>query len=211
MWYNPQHSMSAALGAARHADRRCRAACARRLARSLLAGVVLALSTTFNPLIGGCFPDLRCGRRRRCASHSPDHAAAAPRARGCARRDCRRVVYQQRYGRGRGWRRPLRTWRLRRNRPVMTLMLSLGPLLVPALLGMWPPGETAARGVAVGRGHGARLAGVLFHQAVSEGSYIGFRAGQLLQLALPGLAALFFARLWRRSARAPGGVATRAA
>jgi uncharacterized membrane protein len=30
-----------------------------------------------------------------------------------------------------------------------------------------------------------------------EGSYIGFRAGQLLQLALPGLAALFFARLWR--------------
>jgi len=31
-----------------------------------------------------------------------------------------------------------------------------------------------------------------------EGSYIGFRAGQLLQLALPGLAALGFARLWRR-------------
>jgi uncharacterized membrane protein len=30
-----------------------------------------------------------------------------------------------------------------------------------------------------------------------EGSYIGFRAGQLLQLALPGLAALFFAQLWR--------------
>jgi uncharacterized membrane protein len=30
-----------------------------------------------------------------------------------------------------------------------------------------------------------------------EASYIGFRAGQLLQLALPGLAALFFARLWK--------------
>src|SRR5688572_31530607 len=30
-----------------------------------------------------------------------------------------------------------------------------------------------------------------------ERSYIGFRAGQLLQLMLPGLAALFFARLWR--------------
>ena len=30
-----------------------------------------------------------------------------------------------------------------------------------------------------------------------EDSYIGFRAGQLMQLALPGLAALFFARLWQ--------------
>ncbi len=41
-----------------------------------------------------------------------------------------------------------------------------------------------------------------------DAPYIGFRAGQLLQLALPGLAAVFFARLAQRSRALAAAAAT---
>ena len=40
-----------------------------------------------------------------------------------------------------------------------------------------------------------------------DAAYIGFRAGQLLQIALPGLAAVFFARLGQRSRAMAAAVA----
>ena len=84
-----------------------------------------------------------------------------------------------------------------RNRPVATLMMSLGPLLVPAVLGLWPPWRLPRRAWPAVAGTVLGLLVFYLVRLSVEGSYIGFRAGQLLQLALPGLAALFFARLWR--------------
>ena len=81
-------------------------------------------------------------------------------------------------------------------RPVATLMLSLGPLIVPALLGMWPPWRLPRRAWPAVAGTVLGLLVFYLVRLSVEGSYIGFRAGQLMQLALPGLAALFFARLW---------------
>ena len=83
------------------------------------------------------------------------------------------------------------------NRPVATLMMSLGPLLVPAVLGLWPPWRLPRRAWPAVAGTVLGLLVFYFVRLSVEGSYIGFRAGQLLQLALPGLAAVFFAQLWR--------------
>jgi hypothetical protein len=83
-----------------------------------------------------------------------------------------------------------------RNRPVATLMLSLGPLIVPALLGLWPPWRLPRRAWPAVAGTVLGLLVFYLVRLSVEDSYIGFRAGQLMQLALPGLAALFFARFW---------------
>jgi uncharacterized membrane protein len=56
---------------------------------------------------------------------------------------------------------------------------------------LWP----ALAGAVVG------LACLFFVRLSMEGSYIGFRAGHLLQMALPAFAALFFARLWQHGRR----------
>ncbi len=88
------------------------------------------------------------------------------------------------------------------NSPVATLMLSLGPLIVPALLGMWPPWRLPRRAWPAVAGTVLGLLVFYLVRLSVEASYIGFRAGQLLQLALPGLAALFFARLWLLDMRA---------
>src|SRR5688572_5800588 len=54
MWYNPQHSMSAALGLLAMPVAGA-AGVAAPIGAITFAGVALALSTTFNPLIGGLF------------------------------------------------------------------------------------------------------------------------------------------------------------
>ena len=85
-----------------------------------------------------------------------------------------------------------------RNSPVSTMLVSLGPLLVPAVLGLWPLRQIQRRAWPSVLG---TILGLLVFYLVRlsvEGSYIGFRAGQILQLALPGLAAHALARLWQR-------------
>ena len=80
-----------------------------------LAGLALALSTTFNPLIGGLFSliygvVIRCRRAARTSSLRAllRHAIAATR-----RRHCGDVVHQQRDGRRRRERRAVRLRRAR--------------------------------------------------------------------------------------------------
>ena len=159
---------------------------------------MLALSTTFNPLIGGLFlliygavvaaDAIRIRQITPLLRHTVAAALVAIAVAWCIANDmvegAAGVVL---YGFG-GY---------ARNAPVMTLVLSLGPLLVPALLALWPPTKLPRE---VWPSIAGMVLGVLvfyFMRLSVEGSYIGFRAGQLLQLALPGLAALFFARLWR--------------
>ena len=95
---------------------------------------------------------------------------------------------------------------LARNAPIATMALSLGLLLIPALLALWPPTKLPRHTWPSVAG---MILGLLVFYLVRisrDAAYIGFRAGQLLQVVLPGLAAVFFARLAQRS-RAMAAVA----
>jgi hypothetical protein len=76
-----------------------------------------------------------------------------------------------------------------RQRPLQTLLFSLGPVLLPALGGLWParrwpwrPIAAAVAGVSVGLS-------LLYFVAISEASWVGFRAGQVLLVSIPILLA----------------------
>ncbi len=196
MWYNPQHSMSAALGLLAMPVAGAAGASA-SIGAIAFAGLALALSTTFNPFIGGLFSLIYGGvviadairtRRAKPLLHHTLAAALVGLAVGwCVSNEmvegAAGIVV---YGLG-GY---------ARNRPVATLMMSLGPLLVPAVLGLWTPWRLPRRVWPAVAGAVLGLLVFYFVRLSVERSYIGFRAGQLLQLALPSLAALFFARLW---------------
>lgn len=197
MWYNPQHSMSAALGLLAMPIAGA-AGVAAPIGAIVLAGVALALSTTFNPFIGGLFSliygaviaadIIRTRQLKPVLSHAIAAALVGIAVFWCVTNDmvegAAGVVL---YGLG-GY---------ARNRPVATLMMSLGPLVVAAGLGLWPPWRLPRRAWPAVAGTVLGLLVFYLVRLSVEGSYIGFRAGQLLQLALPGLAALFFARFWQ--------------
>ena len=205
MWYNPQHSMSAALGLLAMPVAGLGGVAA-PVGAITLAGLALALSTTFNPFIGGLFSlvygaaivaDAIAQRRiPALLRHAAAAALAGLAVAWCVANDmvegASGVVL---YGLG-GY---------ARNAPIATLMLSLGPLILPTALGMWPPWRIPRRAWPALAGTALGLAVFYLVRLSVEGSYIGFRAGQLLQLAMPGLAAIGFGRLWA------GSRATRAA
>jgi hypothetical protein len=87
-----------------------------------------------------------------------------------------------------------------RNNTLNALLLSTGPMLVPALAGLWPsrqlPGQPARLAAL-----GTVLALLLMHfVTLSEASWVGFRAGQILLLMLPVLVARL---LWMASVGGP--------
>jgi hypothetical protein len=201
MWYNPQHSVSAALGLMGVLVAGSAGAGA-PIGAIALAGLALACSTTFNPFIGGLFSliyaavviaDAIATRQFKAVLRHATAAAIVALAIGwCISNDMVEgaggVVL---YGLGGN----------ARNRPVASLLLSLGPLLVPAVLGLFVsrklfrPAWPAAAGAVIGL-----LTFYLVRLSV-DSSYIGFRAGQILQLTLPALAGLFFSRMWVAGAR----------
>lgn len=199
MWYNPQHSMAAALGLMAMPVAGAAGAGASRGAIAL-AGLALALSTTFNPLVGGLFSLIYAAvvvadALRARQWYAPLRHASAAMLVGAAVTWCiandmvegaAGVVL---YGFG----------GLARNSPIATIALSLGPLLLPALLALWPPTKLPRQAWPCVAG---TILGLLVFYLVRisrDDPYIGFRAGQLLQVVLPGLAAVFFARLALRS------------
>ncbi len=202
MWYNPQHSLSCALGlmalpVAAYAGVRA------SLPAVALAGVALGASTIMNPLIGailsllyGLIVIVDALAHPKALKGMFPHVVAALLV-GCA-------VYWTTWNQMvEGSEAAVRFGLIgfARNAPVTTLFLSLGPVLLPAMLSLltawraplrvWPP----VAGLAVG------LALFYFVNLSVEGSYIGFRAGQILQVSLAPLVALFLSRLlsWRRS------------
>jgi hypothetical protein len=200
MWYNPQHSISAALGLMAMPIAGAGGVRA-PIGAIAFAGLALALSTTFNPFIGGLFSLIyglvvvADATAMRDVKRVPHHAVAAAlvgvAVAWCIANDmvegAAGVVL---YGLGGN----------ARNRPIASLMLSIGPLIVPAVLGLWfwPLPRRVWPAIA-----GTVLGLLVFYlvRLSVDVSYIGFRAGQLLQLMLPALAALYFAGLWNRGWR----------
>ncbi len=206
MWYNPHHSMSAALGLLAMPVAGA-AGVAAPLGAIALAGLALALCTTFNPLIGGLFSlvygaviladSLRSREWRALLRHAIAATLVVAAVMWCVTNDmvegAANVVI---YGFG----------GLARNAPIATMALSLGLLFIPALLALWPPTKLPRHTWPSVAG---MILGLLVFYLVRisrDAAYIGFRAGQLLQVVLPGLAAVFFARLAQRS-RAMAAVA----
>jgi hypothetical protein len=85
------------------------------------------------------------------------------------------------------------------NSPIMTLLLSLGPILIPSLAGLRRMPGVSARPVWIA-GSGI-LVGLLllYFVRISEGSWVGFRAGQILLVSIPILLARAFASIGTRA------------
>jgi hypothetical protein len=202
MWYTPQHSMSVALGL-------LALPCAGVAARSVswgaivLAGSALGASTLFNPLLGGMFSLIygsvvtALAIRHRAPVVALSHAAAAVPVLGALG-----WCFANEMVEGAGTTLHFGVAAFARFRPVLTFWLSLGPVLVPGLLGLaslrtmgqhlWPAVAGLIAGIAL----------LYFVVLIAETSYVGFRAGQIIQVSLAPLAAAFFGHLLARGRRA---------
>lgn len=209
LWYTPQHAFSCALGLI--AVLVAAVSGARTSAGAIwLAGVALGLSTCFNPLLGGMFSliygigiGLEAVRRVGLLWALVRHAqAAVPVMLALAWAAFNDVADGAGAAVAIGFR------GYARNNTVVSLLLSAGPILVPALVGLWPwrglPGQPA---LVAGVGVAAAL--LLMHfVTLSEASWVGFRAGQILLLMLPVLLARVLWALGTRSRVAAGALAT---
>jgi hypothetical protein len=189
LWYNPQHSFACALGliamlVAAEGAKASRGAV-------WLAGVSLGLSTCFNPFVGAVFSIIYGFSVMLDAVRGPGtlralvrHAMAAiPVLAGLGWCVLNQVTGGAadavHFGFGGS----------AAQHTVTSLLLSVGPVLVPALAGLWPwrslpsqPARVALVGMSVSL--------LLMHTlTLSEGSWVGFRTGQILLLMLPLLIA----------------------
>ncbi len=191
LWYTPQHAMASALGLIGLLV----AGSARvTTGAAALAGLALMGSVVVSPFLGGVFAVIygvaavanawKNAPRSVVGRLLPHAAAAALTVAGVAW--C--VANQMLTGAGGairiGWHGNAR------HAPVVTLALALGPLLVPSLLGAWrlrrlaPEAVPAVAALAVGL--------ALFYLVSLGGTdpvWVGWRAGQILLVTLPGLAA----------------------
>lgn len=192
LWYVPQHATACALGlvalliiAATGAEG--------SLAAILLGGLALAAATTMSPILGAGFALvygvavlLDAGRTPRALPKLiVRHAlATVPVLAALA------WAYGNRVFEGAHGALQIGFAGIARNAPVTALLLGLGPLVVLALAGLACRGWDRAATV----GTAGLLVGICtlyFVWMPLDLAYVGFRAGQILQLTLPLLAARF--------------------
>ncbi|MGE5245746.1 MAG: hypothetical protein ACM3SQ_16105 [Betaproteobacteria bacterium] len=199
MWYTPQHSMAYALGLIA-IPVLIAGGLRARVAAILLAGTALGASFAFDPLVGAFFSLLygtvivvEAARTRGSLRDVLRHALAAVPvfaafawsllndvAGGAAG-----ALHFGIFGPG-------------AHAPLVTFLLSFGPLLIPLALGLWP-----SRGRAFGPFLPALLGLVLsvllmhFVTLTTDVFWVGFRGGHLFFVLAPALVALGLARLWR--------------
>ena len=202
MFYTPQHGLSCTLGLL---GLLANASLGARASRSAIAasGVLLGLAATLNPFLGAAFSgiyglavvaDAAATRAPLLAilSHWP---AAIPPALA--------IIWGVANAMGEGAGQALTVgWAgYARNAPLATLLLGLGPVLLPALAGLLPdrrlPGQPA-RVALVGLASGLFL---FYFVVLSERSWVGFRAGQIMLAMLTLPLARLFARLLASRAR----------
>ena len=161
----------------------------------LVAGLALGLATTMNPLIGGvcsllygvCIAADAIGRPGWISALLRHALAAVFVVAAVAWAAASRVVD------GAGSALDIGFSGFSRHSPVITLLLSLGPVLVPALPGLLRARTDSAKRASVLAGTGI-LVGLflLYLVRVSEASWVGFRAGQILLVTIPILLARTF-------------------
>lgn len=193
LWWTPQHAAACALGliAVVAATTQARMPAA----GALLVGLCLGAALIFSPMLGACFALVfgvtvliaAVWRRANLLEAAQRHGVAALpviAAFGwCVFNDMwERAGDALAFGFG----------GLARNRPFQTAALAFGPLLAAAVFGLIRPGLTL-------RALPHAVAGVIgfglmyFVRLVPDPAWVGFRAGQILQLTMPGLAALWIA------------------
>jgi hypothetical protein len=203
MLYTPQHGLSCALGllgllgAATAGARASRAVIA-------TAGVLLGLAATLNPFLGAAFcaiyglgvvsdAVLTRAPTRSLLSHWP---AAVPPALAVG------WGIVNAMGEGAGEALTIGWVGYARNAPARALLLGLGPVLLAALAGMLPDRalpSAPVRMAMVGLGLGLFL---FYFVVLSEKSWVGFRAGQIMLAMLTVPLARLFDRLMRWRTRA---------
>lgn len=198
LWYNPQHSFSCALGLVAMLVAAAGGARAPRGA-IWLAGLALGLSVCFNPFVGGLFAaiygvsvatDALGGRDvlRTALAHARAVVPVGAALGWCVlNKVASGASGAVQFGFG----------GFAAKHTVGSLLLSVGPVLIPAIAGMWPwralPSQPARVAIA-----GMAIALLVMHLlTISEGSWVGFRTGQILLLMLPLLVARL---LWRLDA-----------
>ncbi len=184
MFYTPQHGLSCALGLLALVPVALSGAVGPPREPIAVSGLLLGLATTLNPFLGAAFSliyGLAIARRCRCRTRASvaqvlRHAVAAAPP-GLA------VVWGtlNAMGEGAGDAVTIAWAGHARHAPVVTLLMSLGPVLVPALAGLLP--STSAADAAGDRRRAAACSvglWLLYFVVLSEASWVGFRAGQIL-------------------------------
>jgi hypothetical protein len=196
LWYNPQHSFACALGLV--AGIVAATGGARASRRTIwLAGVSLGLSTCFNPFVGGVFsiiygmsvaldafqyPNAAWALVRHAQAAIPVVVALGWCALNKVTTGAADVVHFGFSGYA-----PHNT--------LVTLLLSTGPVLIPAVVGLWPWQSLPAQPARVATA-GIVLSLLLMHLlTLSESSWVGFRTGQILLFMLPLSIARMFSAL----------------
>jgi hypothetical protein len=195
-WWVPQHSTSYVLGLGAMAIAAA-AGSGAPIAVYALAGVALAGSIAFNPFVGGLFAVAWGVGLTVDALRSPDPirrlircaVAVGPAAIGLAW-----CIGNAMTGGATGM---LQFGLLgnARNAPLFNLLLSLGPTLVPAAIGLvaassiraWRAAATPVALIAIS------LVAMHFVVLAGDDSWIGFRAGHLILISAPALIACGFA------------------
>jgi hypothetical protein len=191
LWYTPQHTASIALGllaltVALNSGARA------RFAAIAGAGLALGLSATLNPLLGAA-----CS-----AIYGVSVVFDAVATRGGVAVVARHTVaaaflvaamvwgWVSRVTEGAASAIDVGFDGFSRNSPLATLLLSLGPVLVPALGGVIRVRDALERRAVVMASTGIVLGlFLLYFVRISEASWVGFRAGQILLVSIPILLA----------------------
>lgn len=199
MWYNPQHSVACALGLL--ALPVAIAAGARASLRAiLLAGVALGASVAFNPFVGamlsavyGAGVVVDAVRSRIDPRHILRHGLAAVPVLAALGWCALNQVAE-----GAGGALHFGLFGPARNAPLVTFLLSFGPILIPMAIGFWPgrsvpldPLWPAIVGVVVS------VFLMFFLTLTVDLFWVGFRTGQLFLILAPAIVGRGFALLWR--------------
>jgi len=92
--------------------------------------------------------------------------------------------------------------------PGTVLLLSLGPALVPSVAGLWPFTRVPRRALPALSGLLVGLVLLFLVRIPLDEAYVGFRAGQVVLIALPGLVAMAMARCWDHPRLRMAGIVT---
>jgi hypothetical protein len=196
MWYTPQHTLSVALGLIGVLVAITQGAGARR-GSALGAGVALGLSTAMNPFLGAAFSVVygavvvadwfvRGGGAHVLARHL---LAAAPVVLAVLWAAVSRMAD------GAGAALTVGFTGLARNRPVQTLLVSLGPVLLPSVAALVPTRGLPWRPICAGAAGVVTALALFYFVSISDAAWVGFRAGQIFLVSLPILLARVLDRL----------------